>query len=246
MMSFSEKNQILLEKALIAQNFLANHLPGRVQLSGKEDRGELFFQILCKRARLLHRVGELAKAAVTAFSRQETLSGIILTRALMETTAYLEMLHHHLSKTLKTGKWHELRTYIENNLREAPVEPGNSNARILFETMSVLSGIDALEKYRAGFRWQYDALCDFAVPVFSGASTYFGSNCQPQTLQLDVTRKGDYPLTIGLTALQNTLTATVLISESIERDLDQYKVKKERDNSPVRSFRAALTLSTSA
>jgi hypothetical protein len=171
MTSATERNSKLAEAIASARGIadeIRSSLPSSVPAAGLTLKSKLPFKALSVRELLIHRVSALATAAVGHLEQGNALPAIILTRAIVETTAVLFCLARAIEEFLETKDAQKLDKFLMQSIVGArwpdyPVQATN-----------VLNLIDKVSKTIPEYRSSYDSLSEYAHPNWSGLLGIFG------------------------------------------------------------------------
>jgi hypothetical protein len=163
----SQANEALAAARQIADEISAS-LPKSVPAGGLTLRSKLPFKALSVRELLIHRVSVLASAAVIDFEEGAVVPGIVLTRAVIETTAVLFCLAEVIDEFLSSKDEAKLDKSLMQSLVGArwPDHPVQST--------NVLNLVDRVSKSIPGYRASYDTLSEYVHPNWSGLLGSFG------------------------------------------------------------------------
>lgn len=140
---------------------------------------KLPFKALACRKALIWRMAELGRAALESFEENRLASGILLTRAAVETTAALWHLHAKIEATVQSGVIGDIDSHLMKLMLGSRTNPG-----IVPEPINVLTFVDRVNREVPGFRNQYDLLSEFAHPNWAGAMGLY-SKPDPPNLSVD-------------------------------------------------------------
>ena len=178
---------------------LAASLPDLIPAAGLTLKSKLPFKALSIRELLIHRVSELASAAVENFEKGRVVAGVSLTRAVMETVAVLFALDEQVTKFLQDKDAEDLDGFLMTTLM------GSRSGGDLPVAINILTLIDRLHKEVEGARTVYDALCEITHPNWAGLLGSFGTLDKPKyELQLGK-RTNTRGNSTGLSALSGAL-----------------------------------------
>ena len=167
-------------------------------------RAQLPFYALYYRKTLTWRMVELSRDALECLLKDNPASGVVLTRAAMETCAGLWTLRKKIEATLGLGKVGEIGEYLKKLRvgRGKDIVEGDEPKAI-----HVMDFIRAVEKDCTGFLHQYDLLSEYAHPNWSGTMMLY-SNFDHDNALVDFGRNirgGDSTKGIGVTNLSVAL-----------------------------------------
>lgn len=120
------------------------------------------YRIDTLRQYLLYRIGDLGTSAIRLFRQSALVPALILVRALIETTAVMHVLCDEVEKALEEGKLESIDESIDQFLF------GGRAVDIGYKSLNVLTFIDKVTRQISPFRTEYDQLCEFSHPNWSG------------------------------------------------------------------------------
>jgi hypothetical protein len=215
-MNDSEHIEPLVRARQAADN-LARSLLDQIPIAALPMVSKIPVKVLSLREMLLHRASALASPAVALFEAGNIVSGILLTRALMETVAMMADLNVELGSFLKTSDNERFDAFLMNSLFANRHNDGGEMA--IYLTKSILYSIDRLNKIVKGIRSTYDALSEYCHPNWSGVHGSFGS-IDTENFVLDLGPKvGAKGIVIGATALEATLGILVLCYDAMPESI---------------------------
>jgi hypothetical protein len=154
------------EAAASALLAIAAARPAELDARRLARRSKLPFKAALYRDALLWRIEELGRCALGAYDRTDHVSGIVLTRATIETIAALHSLHRLVTR-YQGGDIEGLDATLMSMLMGSRAREDRPDA------INVLNAIDKLTKSVPAFRALYDQLSEFAHPNDAGtASSY--------------------------------------------------------------------------
>jgi hypothetical protein len=159
-------------------------LPLSVSASALGVRSSAPYLLLCLRAALLWRTEELGRCACDVLARDDVAAGILLTRAVIESTAMMWRLKELLEDRAKLGP-KEL-----NNILDKMLYGWKKSASELPEALNVLTLIDRMDRQFLGIRERYDELSEFAHPNWCGAFGHFGATTNDDSETLIASKFG--------------------------------------------------------
>lgn len=112
---------------------------------------------------LTWRIEELTRSALVLFESDCLVAAALVTRAVMETTAATFYLHKLVTGAIDKGVTKELGDKITGFLTGSRVWEDLGGA------IGVLTMIDAVDKKLPGYRKNYEFLCEYAHPNWTGA-----------------------------------------------------------------------------
>lgn len=154
------------EAAAAALMAIAAARPLQLEARRLARRSKLPFKAALYRDSLLWRIEELGRSALDAYDRADHVSGIVLTRATIETVAALNSLHLLVTR-YQGGDIDRLDATLMSMLMGSRVRADRPDA------INVLNAVDKLTQAIPAFRALYDQLSEYAHPNDAGtASSY--------------------------------------------------------------------------
>lgn len=208
-----------LAEARLTSERLNASLPSLVRAGELTHKSKLPFKAVSIRELLMHRVSALSCSAVDQFESKEVISGIVLTRAIVETVAVLYCLNKRLEQFVAApGDVEEerlddflMKSLVGARWEEHPVQAQN-----------VLSFIDKVSKEIELFRESYDSLSEYAHPNWSGMlGTYGEFNRERMELVLG-NRTGAPGMRSGCTVLATALDIFAYTYNSMSETLHAF------------------------
>jgi hypothetical protein len=157
-----------LDDALRLVENMRAHLPPSVDIVALGVKAKTPYHLLAAREALIWRTEELARGACEMLERDDLAAGILLTRAVTESAAFVWRLNELLEtrSQYSHAELHEhcQRMFLGWKKKGEPEFP---------EAVNILSLIDRMERKIPGVRSSYDQLSEFAHPNWSGVSGLF-------------------------------------------------------------------------
>ena len=198
-----------LVKARLLADAIASCLPDTIPIAALPMSSKLPFKIISLREMLFHRASALASPAVSLLEDRNVVSGVLLTRALIETVALLADLHRKLEAFVREPDVEVLENFLMKSLFANKYEDGGVKDE--YFTSSIMSSVDRLDKQSKGLRALYDQLSEYAHPNYSGVFGTFGKVDRKNfvlNLGLNIRDSGSNEV-IGANALAVALTLLV-------------------------------------
>jgi hypothetical protein len=184
---------------------MASCLPGSIPAAALPVQSKLPFDIVSLREMLFHRASALATPAVSLLEARNVVSGVLLTRALIETVAMLVDLHEKLEDFVKSPDVDVFHAFLMKSLFANRYE--DKGVKHEYFTSNILSSINRLDKKSQGIRQMYDVLSEYAHPNYNGVFGTFGKMDQEKlVLNLGPNVRGKGNDIIGAGALAAALT----------------------------------------
>jgi hypothetical protein len=161
-----------LVKARLLADAIAQSLPTSIPIGALPHSSKLPFKIISLREMLFHRASALATPAVSLLEERNVVSGVLLTRALIETVAMLADLHAKLEAFVQAPDVEALGTFLMGSLFANQYKEGGVKDK--YFTRSIMNSIDTLDKKSKGIRALYDQLSEYAHPNYNGVFGTFG------------------------------------------------------------------------
>ena len=146
-------------------------------------------------------MADLGRSAFEKFEDDKLASAILLTRAVVETSAGLWYLCAKVEGAVQAGILGDIDDYLMK------LAMGSKTDSAMPQAISVLTFVDRLEKDVEGFRHQYDLLSEFAHPNWAGTALLY-SKPDPENRWTDFganIRGGDGPKNVGIINLSVAL-----------------------------------------
>lgn len=158
----------LLRKGMEFCARLKASLPSRVDPATVSTRAKIPFKALCVREILLYRVSELADAGLTSFRQNQLVAAATITRALLESVAFLYWLYKEVRAAVANGATGK----IDEFLGRAMV--GTRNESTPLRAHNVMNAIDVVTEDIDHYRDLYEELCEIAHPNWAGGLGAYG------------------------------------------------------------------------
>ena len=195
--SISEE-ALLLEARQLVDNFVSS-LPKLIQASALFLKSTIPFRALSLREALLHRISSIAITAVELFEQKKNIPAIILTRSVVESFALFYAFYEELVRFIDIKNIGALDDFLKCSLVSA------RNDDELPSPKNILNWIDRIDKQIPEFRSNYDILCEYTHPNYSGTLGAFG-DIDYKKLKIRLGLKQDIPArTVGISNLLASL-----------------------------------------
>jgi hypothetical protein len=132
-------------------------------------RSKLPFKALSYRETLTWRMTELGRCALEHFKQDKVAAAVLLTRAVVETTASLWFLRKKIAAAVKAAELGDIDNYLMK------LAFGTKQWEEFPAAINVLTFVDSVEKEVEGFRKQYDSLSEIAHPNYAGTTGLFST-----------------------------------------------------------------------
>ena len=157
-----------LSKLKLLVNNVQEHLVSSVEASSFPSNTMIPFRTYMFRESLLHRIAELGSTAYNLYNEQNALSGLVITRSILETASILYLLTNKIEKTIESKDLISFSKYL------ARLSTGSKNKSSDIEAINVLTGIDIWDKKENKIRKLYDDLSEFTHPNYWGNLAIMG------------------------------------------------------------------------
>ena len=160
-------NKSLMEARILSEE-IASSLPNKIQIASLTLKSKIPFKALSIRELLIHRLSALAINAVELLEKGHVVSGVVLTRSVVETVAVLYVLHERIFRYLENNNLKDFDDFLMRCLL------GSRNKTGKREAINILNAIDRVDKKHSGFRIAYDGLCEYTHPNWAGTMGAYG------------------------------------------------------------------------
>jgi hypothetical protein len=170
------------------------------------------------------RTEELARNACDAYARTDVVTGIVLTRGVMECAAAVWELMDFLSKRAPKLSDDEVQDYVLRLLM------GHKIYEDMPTAINVMSMLDRVTKIIPGFRDNYERLSEFAHPNWSGAmGVYIKTDKEALTATFGRNpRERETPLRMGTVSLNGALAALEYARSKLRKLIPELVVRIEK------------------
>jgi hypothetical protein len=165
-----EKKDELLRELNERCRLLSESLPTRIDPASISIKAKIPFKAMIYREALIWRTEELARMALEMYERNELASAVTLTRACMEDIAAMWYLKGTLQNIVEDNNMREVDDVLMKLLM------GSRSGITDLEAFNVLTFVDKVEKDINGFRKNYEAMCEYAHPNWSGTSFIYSKH----------------------------------------------------------------------
>lgn len=111
---------------------------------------------------MIHRISDIADAAIELYESDQLVAAFILTRAVVETTAMIYWLYQKSRESLEKPDENSFDEFLMKGIL------GSKDGTTKYESYNVLTAVDHLDKEFKGLRDMYNTLCEFTHPNWSG------------------------------------------------------------------------------
>lgn len=155
-------------------------LPKRINAMEVSQGSKLPYKVLLYREALIWRMVELCRGAFENFTKDKLVSGIVLTRAAVETSAALWYLCAKVDDVVDSGAVGDIDEYLMKMLMgtatEAPKVTASREDVELPRPIKVRAFLKQVEKDVEGFSHQYGVLSEYAHPNWAGTGLLYSKH----------------------------------------------------------------------
>jgi hypothetical protein len=184
-----------------------SHLPKHLDAFALSPDSKLPAKVLRYRESLIWRIVEVGWAAFHEFEGNRLVSGIVLTRAAVETSAALWFLRTKVDDAIKSNQIGNIDTYLVKlnvGIATAPPKPEEGEFP---RPVKIGKFLEQVEKVIEGFSDHYGVLSEFAHPNWAGTVSLY-SKFHPENLTIEFgqnIRGGDHAKQLGVNSLHAAL-----------------------------------------
>jgi len=190
---------------------LESNLPQRVDAMAVSPTSKLPFKVLLYREALIWRMVELGRPAFENFERDRLVSGIVLARAAVETSAALWFLCAKVAAAVASNAVGDIDDYlmklVAGMATGAPKTDASTSDATLPRPVRVAAFLNQADKDIEGFSHQYGILSEYAHPNWAGTVLLYAKH-DPENRLTDFghnMREGDNTKRIGICNLSVAL-----------------------------------------
>jgi len=206
-------------------NELKNILPKRVDPAFISHKSKIPYKVFDARASLMWRSYELGKNAFQLLSTNNIASGVLLTRAYIETLSMSYYLHEKINNLIKNENVSEFDDVLMNILL------GSRNKTTKCISVNTLTTINRMDKVFNGFKTHYDLLSEYAHPNYSGTHGLFAKiNYEEFYTDYDNNIKNDKILFVSLKTIYISIVMMIDISTEIYNLSESFIKICDKDN----------------
>ncbi len=156
----SDAERFALAKQLASD--IRGSLPNELYAGSFTFRSKLPYKATSFREVLIHRISDIADAAIDLYENDRLVPAFIETRAVVETTAMVYWLYRQSCEFVEKPDEDSFDEFLMQGIF------GSRDGTTKHEAYNVLTAVDRLDKEFNGLRQMYDALCEFTHPNWSG------------------------------------------------------------------------------
>lgn len=162
-----ETSEMLAEAKRLTNNIIES-LPSKVQIDAFTQKSKLPFKAVSIRELSIHRIAAIANVAVNLLEKEHIVPGVILTRAVVETTAIIFVLCEWLDQFNTDHDVDKLDNVLMNCMLGSRNNTGPRTA------VSIISHIEKVDRVVTGFKSGYESLCEYTHPNWAGTLGTYG------------------------------------------------------------------------
>ena len=159
---------------------LESSRPNHVDATAVSTTAKLPFKALLYREALIWRMVELGRAAFDSFASEKLVSGIVLTRAAVETSAALWYLCAKVAAAVDSKAVGDIDRYlmkmVMGTATGAPAKAASPTDKTLPRPVRVGEFLKAVERDIPGFSHQYGILSEYAHPNWAGTALLYSKH----------------------------------------------------------------------
>jgi len=202
---------------------LESSLPKRVDGWALSQMSKLPFKVMVYREALAWRMAELGRAAFEEFEKDRLAAAIVLTRAVVETSAALWYLCGKVETSVRSSEVGDIDDYLmQMSMGIAPDPPTDpETGEVLTPPRPIRVGkfLDRVEKDITGFKRQYGYLSEYAHPNWAG-TVYLYSKFDKENATADFSKNIREPDGTKVIGTGNLSVALLLFERSYNRVAD--------------------------
>lgn len=153
------------ERLALAQQIASNirdSLPKELYAGSFTLKSKLPYKAASFREVLFHRVSDIADVALDLYEKNRLVPAFIATRAVVETTAMVYWLFQRSRDFLEKPDENLYDDFLMKGML------GSRDGTTKYDSYSILTAVDRLDKEFTGLRKMYDTLCEFTHPNWCG------------------------------------------------------------------------------
>jgi hypothetical protein len=161
-----------------------SNLPKHLDAFALSPDSKLPAKVLRYRESLIWRITEVGRAAFHEFEEKRLVSGIVLTRAVVETSAALWYLRSKVNNAIKSNDIGDIDTYLVKLNVGITTAPPKLEDGEFPRPVKIGKFLEQVEKVIPGFSDHYGVLSEFAHPNWAGTVSLY-SKYHPENLTID-------------------------------------------------------------
>ena len=201
------QSQILMDEIRRRLGSFDSNLPQNLDAFALSPDSKLPSKVLRYRESLIWRIAEVGRAAFHEFEANKLVSGIVLTRAVVETSAALWYLRSKVDDAIKSNEIGNIDTYLVKLNVGIATAPPKLDEGDYPRPVRVSKFLEQVEKVIEGFSGHYGVLSEFAHPNWAGTVSLY-SKYHPENLTIEFgqnIRGGDHAKELGVNSLHAAL-----------------------------------------
>lgn len=184
-----------------------SNLPKHLDAFALSPDSKLPAKVLRYRESLIWRIAEVGRAAFHEIEKKRLVSGIVLTRAVVETSAALWYLHSKVDDAIKSNDIGDIDLYlVKLNVGIATAPPELTDGEFP-RPVKIGKFLEQVERVIPGFSEHYGVLSEFAHPNWAGTVSIY-SKYHPESLTIEFgqnMRGEDQAKGLGVNSLHGAL-----------------------------------------
>ncbi len=216
-----------------------SRLPARINAMDVSPTSKLPYKVLLYREALIWRIVELGRAAFENFTTDKLVSGIVLTRAAVETSAALWYLCAKVAGVVDSGTIADVDEYlmkmVMGTATDAPQPAARTGDVKLPRPVKVDAFLKQAEKDGVeGFSYQYGILSEYAHPNWAGTGLLYSKH-DKENRTTDFGQNIRKAENTKLVGVANLSVALLMFEKSYDRIRDLLPAFTELSESPLKS-----------
>jgi hypothetical protein len=202
-----QKQAALMGEIRLRLESFESNLPKHLDAFALSPDSKLPSKVLRYRESLIWRIAELGRAAYHEFEENKLVAGIVLTRAVVETSAGLWYLRSKVDDALNSNQVGDIDTHLMKLNVGIATEPPKPSEGDFPRPVKIGKFLEQVEKAIEGFSVHYGILSEFAHPNWAGTVSLY-SKYHPDDLTIEFGRNirgGDRAEKLGVTSLHTAL-----------------------------------------
>lgn len=196
-----------MEETRLRLKSFESSLPKNLDAFAVSPESKLPSKVLRYRESLIWRITEVGWAAFQEFEGNKLVAGIILTRAVVETSAALWYLRTKVKEAVESNEVGDVDTYLVKLNVGIATAPPKRDEGDWPRPLKIGKFLDEVEKAMEGFSEHYGVLSEFAHPNWAGTVSLY-SKFHPENLTIEFgqyVRSGEHAKELGVSSLYSTL-----------------------------------------
>jgi hypothetical protein len=197
----------LMDEIRLRLESFESNLPKHLDAFALSPDSKVPAKVLRYRESLIWRIAEVGRAAFHEFEGNKLVAGIVLTRAVVETSAALWYLRSKVDDAIKSNQIGDIDTYLVKLNVGIATAPPKLEEGDFPRPVKIGKFLDQVEKVIEGFSDHYGVLSEFAHPNWAGTASFY-SKFHPENLTIEFgqyIRGGDHAKELGVNSLHAAL-----------------------------------------